>query len=86
MIFKTVVHFFSIKMHLMDHSFLNKENYFHTCVILDLGRGKLFVLHSLHYSAFHTKDVKNEPLSKTQGKGKKKKDPSMGKQYSCKTW
>lgn len=43
----------------MEHFFLNKENYFHICIILDLVKGKLFVYHSLHYSAFHTKDVKN---------------------------
>lgn len=79
MIFKIVVHFFSIKMHLMEHFLLNKENYFHTCIIFDLVKGKFFVYHSLYYSDVHTKDVKNEPQSKTLGKGKKK-DPSVGKQ------
>lgn len=74
-------------MHLIEHSFLNKENYFHICIILSFSResffkGKRENILSLRYSAFHTKDVKNECLSKTQGKGtkKKEKDPSMGKE------
>lgn len=65
MIFKIVVNFFFNQNVLDGTFFLNQENYFHTCIILTLVKGKLFVYHSLHYRAFHTKDVKNEHLSKT---------------------